>query len=314
MNITSFVNSNSTKINQYASDITSKYSFLSISNSAVVDYISNNDLPTSEVIHNLAYSTGICSADLSGSLEAAGTTTVVATGIHLSSRILEKMLWCRFLCRFLETSPERMGGFDNLLSGIALSIILAIVLLVFGPSFVSIFRNSIKIHQASKIIHSCNRANKECMLLYSINENNLSQQQKEAIFTAMEANKQMANTYKQYRASRIAFLATAIIASLSLFALVAGAILAICCPVASPAITAAIIGCGALGGSLLLTGGVGFIVSCIYEYRKQKEASDQLQRSILHSMISNQIINYPVEYKESLISQQVANTCLLNDS
>lgn len=73
---------------------------------------------------------------------------------------------------------------------------------------------------------------------------------KAAALVTLEANKELASAYKNYRAAKIGYLVCAIICSIALLALAAGAILGIFFtgPLATAAISAAIIGSCAAGG------------------------------------------------------------------
>lgn len=309
MSLQSLITCNNNLLAEHALDITEACGFLCLSHEGIKAYLSNRSCPSLTIINDMVNSSEI-KINLSRSLKSAGVAVATVTGFDLTARLIERILCMKYLCNMLNlSSSARKRNIDSLFIGITLSILLALILIIFGPSFVSVVTGALKIHRASKVIWACNRENKQLQLLESINANNLRPLQRAAIRTSMEANKQMKNTYIKYRATRIAFLVTSLIVCIALFALAAGAILAFCSPVASGAITAAIIGCGASGGCLLLLGCLGFIVASVYENRKQSQATATLQRAILCAMISDLIIKKPEDYQRSMISQEVANTC-----
>ncbi|ANG66554.1 inclusion membrane protein GarD [Chlamydia gallinacea] len=309
MPLQSMIISNNDRLSEHALNITEKYGFLCLSHDGVKTYLSSRSLPSSTTMNDLAKSSGV-GINLLRSLKSAGVAVATVTGIDLTSRLIERVLWIKYLCNMLNPpNSERGKKLDDLFIGIALSIFLSLVLIIFGPSFVSVVTGAIKIHRASQVIWACNRENKQLQLLESINANNLQPLQRAAIRTSIEANKQMKNTYIKYRATRIAFLLTSLIVCIALFALAAGVILAFCSSATSAAITSAIIGCGVSGGCLLLFGCLGFIAASVYEHRKQSQATVTLQQAILCTMVSDQIVKKPGDYQRSVISQEIANTC-----
>ncbi|EPP36422.1 inclusion membrane protein GarD [Chlamydia avium] len=312
MNLEHTLTSNSRFVSSCALTLANENKFLSISSEsqqAILNYLNGVDSVSINSIQFMAGSSGI-DVNYSSALKSAGSAITTVAGVNFATHCIEKILWFKYLCNIFNQSPSRQG-MDTFLSALALSIILGIILLIFGPSLFSAVSNALKIHQSSQVIFKCRQENKNLQLLAELNQRNLSSHQQVAINIAMEANRQMATTYKQYRATRIAFLVVAIISCLALFALASGLILGFFFALpGSAAIIAAIIGCGASGGALLILGVIGFILSSVYEFRQQNRTIHNFERSILCAMVSDLISQKPQEYQRSFTTQQIAHACL----
>ncbi|SYX09020.1 hypothetical protein C834K_0566 [Chlamydia poikilotherma] len=227
---------------------------------------------------------------------------------------IEHILWMHALSNLCRGGGSGSNA-DSIIVVFVCSILVILILAIFGSSLGSAILSSMKIHSASKEIFRLERTNKDIihsLVDFRINDET-GARSKSAALISLEANKELISAYKNYKASKIAFLVCAIICSIALLALAAGAILGIFFsgPLAAAAITAAIIGCCAGGGGLLLIGLISFMIASVYMAKKQQAAVLHLNSATLHSMVADQILNNPDEYKRNTISQTVVQQTLV---
>ncbi|QXE27060.1 inclusion membrane protein GarD [Chlamydia buteonis] len=283
------------------------------SGSCVHSFLTQHLEATSESINRAALS----GATLSSGVDSDEQTAfAIMTTVDATLHCIEHMLWIRFLCGLCRGSSSGGGSTDSIFVSFILGILATLILGIFGASLGSTILSSIKIHSASQEIFKLKQTNREISLdLSSFHADTPEKAKtKTAAIVTLEANKELASAYKNYRAAKIGYLVCAIICSIALLALVAGAILGIFFtgPLATAAISAAIIGCCAAGGSLLFISFVSFIIASIHMAKKQQNAVLHLSKATLYTMVANQISLNPEEYLHNIFSQTTAQQCLAN--
>ncbi|AGE75121.1 inclusion membrane protein GarD [Chlamydia psittaci] len=289
-------------------------SFTSLdSRSHVHNFLTRHVEATSASINSVALSGVPLSPGVDAEAESA---FAIMTASEAVLHCIEHVLWIRFLCDLCRGNTSGGSNSDSIFSSFILGILATLVLGIFGASLGSTILSSIKINSASKEIFRLKQTNREISLDVSSFQANTPEKAKAkaAALVTLEANKELASAYKNYRAAKIGYLVCAIICSIALLALAAGAILGIFFtgPLATAAISAAIIGSCAAGGSLLFISFVSFAISSIYMAKKQKSAVLHLNKATLYTMVANQISLHPEEYQRNIFSQTVAQQCLAN--
>ncbi|MEF9520028.1 hypothetical protein SBV45_04035 [Chlamydia crocodili] len=282
------------------------------SNSPAYRFLLHRSRATSALINRLAAT--------SSALQPTGTAPELETAFAIMStssavfHCVEHVLWINALCNLCRGGGSGGSG-DSVVVAFVFGILATLILGIFGSSLGSAILSSMKIHSTSKEISKLQRTNKDIthsLASFRINDQT-GARSKSAALVSIEANKELVSAYKNYRASKIAFLVCAIICSIALLALAAGAILGIFFsgPLAAAAITAAIIGCCAGGGSLILIGFISFMIASVYMAKKQQAAVLHLNSATLYSMVADQILNNPNEYDRNTISQMVVQQAIV---
>ncbi|WP_348664087.1 inclusion membrane protein GarD [Chlamydia vaughanii] len=286
------------------------------SESGIDRFLNQEAVATSRGISRFAQASGvIIPTDDSPSVP----TIVAIEGMNLGCHCLEQLCWMSFIVRMFNCVSGGAGNerSEFVIGAIAIGILLSICLIVFGSSIASAVTSAIKVSEASKEIRGLERSNQFILeKLHETTESSIeTTRAKTAAVTTMQANCHTISAYKHYRATRIAFLVSALICSIGLFALAVAAILGIffAAPGGSVAIASAIIGCCAGGGAVLGLGCLGFLVTSVHTMvKKQKQVMAELKRAVLCSMVSDLITNNPGEYENSAISQSIARSCVAN--
>lgn len=289
-----------------------KFNFTSLdSGSHVHNFLTQHQDATSASINRVALSGVPLFPGVDSDAESAFAIMTTADAVL---HCIEHILWIRFLCDLCRGSDSRGGSADSIFASFILGILATLVLGIFGAS-IDHFK-SMKIHHASQEIFKLRQTNREISLDLSVFQANTPEKAKTkaAAIVTLEANKELVSAYKNYRAAKIGYLVCAIICAIALFALAVGAILGIffAGPLATAALSAAIIGCCASGGSLLFISFVSFIISSMCMAKKQKEAVLHLNKATLYTMVANQISSHPEDYLRNAFSQTVAQQCLGN--
>ncbi|QVE49075.1 hypothetical protein SBV42_04825 [Chlamydia crocodili] len=295
-----------------------RYAIVNLTNEGSLDFteLSPNS-PAKRFLFNRSHANSVSInrlAATSPALQPTGTAPELETAFAIMStsgavfRCVEHVLWINALCNLCRGGSG--GNGDSVIVAFVFGILATLILGIFGSSLGSAILSSMKIHSASKEISRLEHSNKD--IIYSVGDFRINDQagarSKSAALISLEANKELISAYKNYRASKIAFLVCAIICSIALLALAAGAILGIFFsgPLAAAAISAAIIGCCAGGGSLILIGFISFIIASVHMAKKQQAAVLHLNNATLYSMVADQILNNPNEYDNNTISQVIA--------
>ncbi|MEF9497108.1 inclusion membrane protein GarD [Chlamydia sp. 04-14] len=275
-------------------------------------FLLNRSHATSQSINRLALT--------SSALQPTGTAPELDTAFAIMStssavfHCVEQVLWINALCNLCHGGSGGSG--DSVVVAFVFGILATLILGIFGSSLGSAILSSMKIHSASKEITRLQHSKKD--IIHTLASFRVDDQEgarsKAAALISVEANKELISAYKNYRASKIAFLVCAIICSIALLALAAGTILGIFFsgPLAAAAISAAIIGCCAGGGGLILIGLISFMIASVYMAKKQEAAVLHLNSATLYSMVADQILNNPDEYDRNTISQTVTQQVVVN--
>ncbi|WP_375793433.1 hypothetical protein O1W69_04875 [Chlamydia sp. 12-01] len=226
---------------------------------------------------------------------------------------VEHVFWLHALCNLCRGGASGGGG-DSVVAAFVFGIIATLILGIFGSSLGSAILSSIKIYNTSQEISKIRRTNINLVSdLAGFRTTNATEtRSKAAALVSLEANKETIYAYKNYRATKIGYLVCAIICSIALLALAAGAILGIFFsgPLAGAVITAAIIGCCAGGGSLLLIGFISFMIASVYTAKKQSAAVKHLHNATLYTMVADQMIHNPNDYDNNALSQSIVQRCI----
>ncbi|UWF55203.1 hypothetical protein NYR56_00350 [Chlamydia psittaci] len=290
-----------------------KFNFTSLNpGSHVHHFLSQHQDATSASINRAALSGVPLSSGADSDAECA---FAIMTTSRAVLHCVEHILWIRFLCDLCRGSDNR-GSTDSILASFVLGILGTLVVGIFGASLGSTILSSIKINSASKEIFRLKQTNREISLDVSSFQANTPEKAKAkaAALVTLEANKELASAYKNYRAAKIGYLVCAIICSIALLALAIGTLLGVffAGPLATAALSAAVIGCCASGGSLLFISFVSFMISSMFMAKKQKETVVHLSKATLYAMVANQISLHPEDYLRNTVSQTVAQQCLGN--
>ncbi|WP_139414411.1 inclusion membrane protein GarD [Chlamydia abortus] len=291
-----------------------KFNFTTLdSGSLVHNFLTQHQDATSALINRVALSGVPLSPGVDSDAESAFAIMTTADAVL---HCIEHILWIRFLCDLCRGSDGRGGNADSIFASFILGILATLVLGICGASIRSTILSSMKIHNASQEIFKLRQTNQEIALDLSVFEANTPEKAKTkaAAIVTLEANKELVSAYKNYRAAKIGYLVCAIICSIALLALAVGAILGIffAGQLATAALSGAVIGCCASGGSLLFISFVSLIISSMCMAKKQKEAILHLNKATLYTMVGNQISSHPEDYLRNAFSQTVAQQCLGN--
>ncbi|BAE81242.1 conserved hypothetical protein [Chlamydia felis Fe/C-56] len=283
------------------------------------DFLENQTQATSRSINKLATTDSALYPSRSAPEIDTAFSIMTTSGAVL--HCVEHLCWISLLCRTccdggsLYRGGSGSGG-EFVIVVFILGILAALVLGIFGSSLGSAILSAIKIHKASNEISNLKHRNRDIYLnVASFQADSQEKAKSKAVaIVSVEANKHLISAYKNYRAVKISFLICAIICTLALLALAAGAILSIFFsgPMAAAIIPAAIIGCCAGGGGLLLTGLISFMIASVYMSKKQNAAVGHLNRSMLYTMIADQMVHNANEYNRNEISQTVVQQCIAN--
>ncbi|ANH78994.1 hypothetical protein Cs308_0824 [Candidatus Chlamydia sanziniae] len=183
-----------------------------------------------------------------------------------------------------------LGGNNNAISLvlgiICVAILLIIFVLILGTTLGTVAFCIWKIHKATATLRTLKQDQGNIIKDLKTCKNNPADFA--ATATALAASKDTSKAYKAFRASSISFLIVAIIASLVLFALIAGIVLAVFFtgPGAAPILTAAMIGCcAAAGGGAILTL-IGALIASFYSAKKCKQTAHHMTQALLQTAVS----------------------------
>lgn len=225
---------------------------------------------------------------------------------------LEMLGWISIL-RDIFRGGSRSQHEEGTLAAIVLGFIGMILTVILGLTAGIVVITSMKIHKASRyILRQKASVIKLQQKLGSSSES--SALSRAAALTALQGSQYTINAYKVFKASSIYLLVVGIIATLALLALVAGIVLAafFTGPGAATIISAAVIGCCASGAIAFSLAIVGFILATLDNCRKQAKTSYILQKALLHTAMSERLLQHPERFRDCSISKAVLDRCLNN--
>lgn len=288
-----------------------RHNLFVITDPSITGFLSGNTLPSTQAINRIASSSGVFSA-LPPSQE---DMKVASTGVHAPVHCFENMFWMSMACRMMGSLGGHNQGnkLELFFVGLLLAVLASISVLMVGASVAAMCINAIKVHLASRRIHACTQTRSTLLagVDSALSTSREAIKEKIAAITSSQACRYLSSAYRQYRLVRIAFLASSILFSLSLFALIAGAVLAIFFSTpGSAAITAAIMGCSIGGAASLITSGISYMLSIIYANKQYRKIILKAQRGLLCAVASDQLLYDMDGFMNNLISQRTTDMCL----
>ncbi|WP_201457160.1 inclusion membrane protein GarD [Chlamydia sp. 17-3921] len=257
------------------------------------------------LLRSLAETTNTISPRAEGTSE----TLLVSASFSLMDsleNVIGMLGWISLLCQPIR--GENRGS--TIIISILLGIIGVILSAILGTSIGIVASAAVKIKKAGECIRHQKTRSRE--IQRKLRNSTTTPLARATAVTALQASSLTISAYKNFRASSIHFLIIGIIATIALITLIAGIVMAIffCGPAATTIISSAMIGCCAAGASVLGMTTIGFIIATFHSYRKRAQIALTVQRALLHTAISERLLQHPDRYYQCELSKIILERCL----
>ncbi|EPP35318.1 hypothetical protein CP10139811_0162 [Chlamydia ibidis] len=220
--------------------------------------------------------------DVLTSSSGSAEPQLLAASLEGVTRCSEVLSWSHCILRLSGVLKDRD---ESAFASVVLGMLSGFAALILGTTVGYSIFSACKIHKASRKIASLNSLISDISgkIMQTEGKDRESLATKLYLTFAMDAARNTISAYQKYRASYIYMFAVNILATLALFTLVAGIVLAV---VASPLLTIPMICCLGIGSGVLCVSIVGIMLSSVREAQQKRLCAFDVQRSTLSLMLS----------------------------